>query len=48
MLASWKNIRRQTTPITAVPAFWLLNQDRLLTMVRSTRKPKRLREYSQH
>ena len=43
MLASWGNIRRGTTPITAVPDLWLLNQDRLpydwlLTMVRSTSK----------
>ena len=43
MLASWRNIRRGTTPITAVPVSWLLNQGRLpydwlLTMVRSTRK----------
>ena len=29
MLASLKNIRRGTTPITAVPASWLLNLDRL-------------------
>ena len=45
MLASWKNIRGGTTPITAVPVSWLLNQDQLpydwlLTMVWSTRKPK--------
>ena len=45
MLASWRNIRKGTTPITAVPVSWLLNQDRLpydwlLIMVRSTRKPK--------
>ena len=45
MLASLKNIRRGTTPITAVPVSWLLNQgalpyDGLLTMVRSTRKPR--------
>ena len=45
MLASLKNIRRGTTPITAVPVSWLLNQgplpyDWLLTMVRSTRKPR--------
>ena len=45
MLASWTNIRRGTTPITAVPVFWLLNQGRLpydwlLTMVRSIRKAK--------
>ena len=44
MLASLKNIRRGTTPITAVHVSWLLNQGRLpydwlLTMVRSTRKP---------
>ena len=40
MLASWKNIRKGTTPIAAVPASWLLNLDRLpcdwlLTMVMS-------------
>ena len=29
MLASLKNIRRGTTPITAVPVSWLLNQGRL-------------------
>ena len=29
MLASWKSIRKGTTPITAVPVSWLLNQDRL-------------------
>ena len=29
MLASWRNIRKGTTPITAVPVSWLLNQDRL-------------------
>ena len=45
MLASLKNIRRETTPITAVPVSWLLNQGRLpydwlLTMVRSTRNPR--------
>ena len=45
MLASLRNIRRGTTPTTAVPASWLLNQDRLpcdwlLTVVRSTRNPK--------
>ena len=45
MLASWRNIRRGTTPITAVPVSWLLNQGQLpydwsLTMVRSTRKPR--------
>ena len=45
MLASWRNIRRGTTPITAVPVSWLLNEGRLLynwllTMVRSTRKPR--------
>ena len=44
MLASVKNIRRQTTPFTAVPVSWLPNQGRLpydwlLTIVRSTRKP---------
>ena len=45
MLASLRKIRRGTTPITAVPVFWWLNQGRLpyewlLTMVRSTRKPR--------
>ena len=45
MLASLRNIRRQTTPTAAVPASWLLNQEALpcdwsLTMVGSTRKPK--------
>ena len=45
MLASLRNIRRGTTPTAAVLASWSLNQDRLpgdwlLTMVRSTRKPK--------
>ena len=45
MLASLKNKRRGITPITAVPVSWLLNQGRLpydwlLTMVRSTRKPR--------
>ena len=45
MLVSLRNIRRGTTPTTAVLARWSLNQDRLpydwlLTMVRSTRKPK--------
>ena len=45
MLASLKNIRRGTTPITAVPVSWLPNQGRLpydwlLTMVRSTRNPR--------
>ena len=43
MLASWRNIRRGTTPVTAVPVSWLLNQGRLpydwlLTIVRSTSK----------
>ena len=45
MLASLRNIRRGSTPTTAVLASWSLNQDRLpchwlLTMVRSTRKAK--------
>ena len=45
MLASLNNIRRRTTPITAVPVSWLPNQgqlpyDWLLTMVRLTRNPK--------
>ena len=45
MLASCRNKRRGTTPTTAVPVSWLLNQDRLpcdwlLIMVRSTSKPK--------
>ena len=45
MLAWLTNIRRGTTPITALPASWLLNLDRLpynwlLTMVKSTRKLK--------
>ena len=45
MLASWVNMRRGTTPLTAVLVSCLLNQDRLpydwlLTMVTSTRKPK--------
>ena len=48
MLASVKNIRRGTTSINAVPASWLLNLDRLrydwlLTMMKSTRKPKNTR-----
>ena len=48
MLASLKNIRKGTTPITEVPASWFLNLDRLrchwlLTMVKSTRKPKTTR-----
>ena len=30
MLASLKNRRKETTPITAVPVSWLPNQDRLL------------------
>ena len=42
---SLRNIRRGTTPTTAVLASWSLNQDQLpcdwlLTIVRSTRKPK--------
>ena len=37
--------KKRTTPITAVPVSWLLNQGRLLydwllTMMRSTRKPR--------
>ena len=45
MLASWKNVRKGTSPIIAVPVSCLLNQDRLhydrlLTMVTSTRKPE--------
>ena len=52
MLALWKNVTRGTTPITAVPASWLLNQDRLpcdwlLTMVSQQETPKPLTEYSQ-
>ena len=48
MLVSLKSLRRGTTPITAVPASWLLSLDRLpcdwlLTMVKSTRKPKTTR-----
>ena len=45
MLASSRNIRKGTNPITAVPVSWSLNKDQLpydwlLTMVRSTRKPR--------
>ena len=45
MLASLRKITRGTSPTTAVPGSWLLTKDRLpcdwlLTMVRSTRKPK--------
>ena len=45
LLASLRNIRRGSTPTTAVLASWSRNQDRLpcdwlLTMVRSTRKAK--------
>ena len=48
MLDSLKSIRMGTTRTTAVPASWLLNLDRLpcdwlLTMLKSTRKPKTTR-----